>query len=231
MGIANYRVLCRLYLKRVVCRARWPIGGNVARRAGTLAPVLDECVEFCLRRLRGDAVFQSPNDMEYVEAAVLTNGRREPERQPDCRVVVHDIDAGWHDPKDFVKPTVDIHCLSDERLTSKDRLPQLVRNNRERWRQPPGTTRFFRGEESSLRWLNAKRAEETRVDRDRPHAERPTARREVDLAGRVSSARGSVRPDRSKRLIDLPELQVLLHRERVPGQSELREFRCHKHQL
>src|SRR5262245_47472973 len=100
----------------------------MARRAGTLAPVLDECVEFRLRRLTRDAVFQSPHDMEDVEAAVLTNSRREPERQPDCRVVVHDIDAGWHDPKDFVKPTVDIHGLSDEWLSSKDRLPQLVRN-------------------------------------------------------------------------------------------------------
>src|SRR4029434_1139980 len=123
---------------------------------------------------------QSRHNMEEVEPAVLTNSRRESERQPDCCVVVHDIDAGWHDPKDFVRPTVDIHGLSDEWLSSKDRLPQLVRNNRERWRQPPGTTGFFRGEEASLRRLNAKRAEQTRVDRYRPHAQRSTARREVD---------------------------------------------------
>ena len=44
----------------------------MARRAGTLAPVLEECVEFRLRRLTGDAVFQSPHDMDDVEAAVLT---------------------------------------------------------------------------------------------------------------------------------------------------------------
>jgi hypothetical protein len=113
-------------------------------------------------------------------------------------VVVHDIDAGWHDPKDFVRPTVDIHGLSNNWLSSKDRLPQLVRENCERWRQAPGTTGFFRGEEASLRRLNAKRAEQTGVDRYRPHAERSTARREVDLAGCVSSARGSVRPDGSK---------------------------------
>src|SRR5262249_2914680 len=161
------------------------IGRDMARRAGTLAPVLDECVEFRLRRLRGDAVFQSPNDMEDVEAAVLTNGRREPERQPDCRVVVHDIDAGWHDPKDFVKPTVDVQGLPDGWRPCKDRCPQLVRNNRERWRHPSGTTGFSRGEEASLRWLNAKRAEQTGVDRYRPPAQRSTARREVDLAGCV----------------------------------------------
>src|SRR5262245_47831813 len=170
----------------------------MARRAGTLAPVLEECVELRLRRLTRDAVFQSPDDMEDVEAAVLTNGRREPERQPDCRVVVHDIDAGCHDPKDLVKPTVDIHGLSDEWLSSKDGLPQLVRNNRERWRQPPRTTGFFRGEEASLRQLDAKRAEQTGVDRYRPHALRSTARHEVDLARCVRAARGSVRPDRSK---------------------------------
>ena len=135
--------------------------------------------------------------MEDVEAAVMTNSRREPERQPDFRVVVHDIDAGWHDAKDFVRPTVDIHGLSNEWLSSKDGLPQLVRNNRERWRQPPGTG-FFLAEEATLRRLNAKRVEQMGVDRYRPHAERSITRREVDFAGCVNSGRGSVRPDRSK---------------------------------
>src|ERR1044071_6408459 len=93
----------------------------MARRAGPLAPVLEERVEFRLRRLTRDAVFQSPNDMEDMEAAVLTNSRRESERQPDCRVVVHDIDAAWHDPEDFVRPTVDIHGLSEDWLSSKGR--------------------------------------------------------------------------------------------------------------
>src|SRR3954464_9606872 len=170
----------------------------MARRAGTLAPVLEECVELRLRRLTRDAVFQSPHDMEDVEAAVLTNSRREPERQPDCRVVVHDIDAGWHDPKDFVRPTVDIHGLSDEWLSCKGRLPQLVRENCERWRQAPGTIGFFLAEYASLGRLNAKGVEQIGVDRYRSHAQRSTARCEVDLAGCVSAARCSVRPDRSK---------------------------------
>src|SRR6185369_11485822 len=97
---------------------------DMIRRAGTLTPVFEECVQLCLRCLRGHAVLQAPDDIEDVEAAVLTNSRREPERQPDCRPVVHDIDAGWHDPEDFVKPTVAIHGLSDQWLSSKDRLPQ-----------------------------------------------------------------------------------------------------------
>src|SRR3954447_7792677 len=170
----------------------------MAGRAGTLAPVLEECVEFRLRRLTRDAVFQPPHDIEDVEAAVLTNSRRESERQPDCCVVVHDIDAGWHDPKDFVRPTVDIHGLSKDWLSSIDRLPQLVRENCERWRQAPGTIGFFLAEYASLRRLNAKRVEKISVDRYRPRAERSPARREVDLAGCVSSAHRSVRPDRSK---------------------------------
>src|SRR5499427_5443507 len=140
----------------------------MARRAGTLAPVLQKCVEFRLRCLTRGAVFQSPDDMEDMEAAVLTNGRRKSERQPDGRVVVHDIDAGWHDPKDFVRPTVDIHGLSKDWLSSKGRLPQLVRENCERWRQAPGTIGFFLAEYASLRRLNAERVEQTDVDRYRP---------------------------------------------------------------
>src|SRR5688572_23664693 len=110
----------------------------MARRARTLAPVLEECVQLGLRRLRRDAVFQAPNDMEDVEAAVLTNSRREPEGQPDCGAVIHDIDAGWHDANDFVKTPLDIQRLSNDRLSSQDDLPQLVRENRERGRQAPG---------------------------------------------------------------------------------------------
>src|SRR5688572_14668000 len=178
----------------------------MARRAGTLAPVLEECVQLCLRRLRRDAVLQAPDDMEDVEAAVLANSRREPEGQPDCRAVVHDVDAGWHDAKDFVGTALDIHGLSNEWLFPEDGLPQLVRENRERWRQAPGPIGFFLAEEASLRRLNAKRVEQLGVDRYRPHAQRSIACRDVDFAGCVGPTQGSVRPDRGKRLIDLPEL-------------------------
>src|SRR5262245_65531434 len=127
----------------------------MARRAGTLAPVLDECVEFRLRRLTRDAVFQSPHNMEDVEAAVLTNSRRKSERQPDCCVVVHDIDAGWHDPKDFVRPTVDIHGLSKDWLSSKGRLPQFVREYCERWRLAPGTIGIWLAGSAAVSGQNA----------------------------------------------------------------------------
>jgi hypothetical protein len=58
----------------------------MARRAGTLAPVREACVEFRLRHLTRDAVFQSPHDMEDVEAAVLTNSRRESERYTEVQL-------------------------------------------------------------------------------------------------------------------------------------------------
>src|SRR5687768_14285153 len=150
--------------------------------------------------------------MEDVEGAVLTNSRREPEGDPDSGAVVHDIDAGWHDANDLVKTALDIQGVSNDRLSSKDDLPQLVRENRERGRQAHGTIGLLLAEEASLRRLNAKRVEQVRVDRYRPHAQRSIACREVDFAGSVGPTHGSVRADRSKRSIYLPDFQVLLHR-------------------
>src|SRR6185436_2541815 len=109
-------------------------------------------------------------------------------------VVVHDIEAGWHDPKNFVRPTVDIHRLSKDWLSSKGRLPQLVRKNCERRRQGPGAIRFFLAEYASLRGLKAKRVEQISVDRYRPHAKSSIACRKVDLAGCVVATHVSVRP-------------------------------------
>src|SRR5262249_39509433 len=125
----------------------------------------------------------------------------------------------------FVRPTVDIHGLSKDWLPSKGRLPQLVRENCERWRQAAGTIGFFFAEYASLRRLNAKRVEQIGVDRYRPHAESSTACREIDFTRCVGATHGSVRPDRSKRLIDLPELQVLLNGGGVPGHPGRRKFR------
>ncbi len=56
-------------------------------------------------------------------------------------------------------------------------------------------------------------------------------RREVDFAGCVAPAAGGVRADRGERLIDLPELHVLRHRDRVSSQAARREFRSQIHQL
>jgi hypothetical protein len=130
-----------------------------------------------------------------------------------------------------MRPAVDIQRVSNEWLSRKGRLPQLRRENCERWRQAPDTIGFFLVEEASLCGLNAKRVEQLGIDRDRPHAQRSIACREVDFAGCVSAADGPVCPHHRKRLIHLPELQVLLYRECAPRQSEHRKLRGQVHQL
>ena len=58
-----------------------------------------------------------------------------------------------------MRPAVDIQSLSNDWLSSKGRLPQLRRENRERRRQAPGTIGFFLVEEAPLCGLNAKRVD------------------------------------------------------------------------
>src|SRR4029079_10314626 len=110
---------------------------------GPLAPVREECIQLCLRCLRAHAVLQAPNDMKDVKAAVLTNSRRQAKGQPDCRAVIHEIDAGWHDADDFMRAAVDIQSVSNEWLSREGRLPQLRRDNCEWWRQAPDMIGFF----------------------------------------------------------------------------------------
>src|SRR6185369_17496738 len=104
--------------------------------AGTLewnivprAPGLEERIQLDLRRLHADAVLQATNQIEIVIAAVQPVGWIEPERQPYLGAVVRDVGAGWHDAEDFASSPVDLHCLSDQRLPAKCRLPQLVRED------------------------------------------------------------------------------------------------------
>ena len=199
-------------------------------RSRTLAPVREESVQLCLRCLRGHAVLQAPNDMEDVKAAVLANSRRKPEGQPDCRAVIHDIDAGWHDANDFMRPAVDIQSVSNEWLFRKSRLPQLRRQIASGGARPP-TRSVSSWLEASLCGLNAKRVEQLGIDRDRPHAQRSIACREVDFASCVSAADGPVCPHHRKRLIDLPELQYSCTESALPvnlstGNSVVRYISC-----
>ena len=83
-----------------------------------------------------------------------------------------------------MRPTVDIHRPSDDGPSCKQGLPQLVRENRDRRRQRAGPiSSLFLGETSSLRWLDAKRVEQIRIDGDGPDAARSIASRDVYFSG------------------------------------------------
>ena len=113
-----------------------------------------------------------------MAVADLTNHRMDADRQPDFRAAVHEIDAGRHDADDLVGPAIDVHGLSDERLSAEGGLPQLVREDRDRRpaQAGPGGHRvgFSRGEETSVRRLNPERR------RSGARPPQPNARAEAD---------------------------------------------------
>src|SRR5262245_6273472 len=102
------------------------------RDAVARAPGLDARVELDSRGLHGDAVFETADQIEIVIAAIQPVGRIESERQPHLGAVVHHIGAWWQDADHFAWPSVDLHRLSNERLPAECRLPQLVRQDRDR---------------------------------------------------------------------------------------------------
>src|SRR6266704_1728821 len=156
----------------------------MVRRSDTIAPVFEECAQLRLCRLKGDAVFQSRNDVYDVDPALPSRTRVEPEGQPNLGVVIHDVGPGRHNANDFVAAALDFHLLSNERSSSKCCSPQFVRENCDWWRQRPGPTRgFFVTEEPSLLRLNTERLEQVYIDRDRAHTKRSIPGRDVDLAG------------------------------------------------
>ena len=150
--VPNNRVLQRPQLKDVVCRAQGTIRRDMVLGADTPAPVIEERVQLRLGRLRRDAVFQPRNDVEDVGAALASRIRVDPKRQPDLGAVVHDVGAGQHDAENLVGSALDFHGLSNHRLSPKGGVPQLVRENRDRWRQRPTPTGgFLFAEEASQR--------------------------------------------------------------------------------
>lgn len=88
-------------------------------RAGTIAPVFEECAQLRLCRLEGDAAFQSRNDVEDMGPTLPGQIRVQPEGQPNLGVVIHDIGPGGHNANDFVKTAFNFHRLPNERSSSK----------------------------------------------------------------------------------------------------------------
>ena len=121
-------------------RERLMAGDAEARDANTLAPVLEEEVEIDLGRLRRGAIFQSPNHEEKVIPGAGPPIVGKSERQPDIRVVVHDIGTRRHDADD---PDLD-HLL-----------PRLLNDRSLQMR--PATTRAREsraGAEGPIAWVS-----------------------------------------------------------------------------
>src|SRR5262245_3535884 len=97
-------------------------------------PVFDECAQLRLCRLEGDVLFQSPNDVQNMSLALLNQTWMQPERQPNLRVVIHDISPWRHNANDFVWTPLDFYFLSNQRPSAECRLPQFVRENGDRRR-------------------------------------------------------------------------------------------------
>ena len=226
----------------MVLSARGMLHRDMALRSGTLAPVLQECVQFCLGRQRCNAVLETSDDAEDMTVADLANHRVDADRQPDFWAAVDEIDAGRHDADDVVGPAINVDRATDHRVSSECALPQLVREDRDR-RSPQPHARshrvgFSRAEETSVRRLHAERVEEVLVYRSRTHAQRSIACDKVHLTGprtRAAAGVGSASrecPDMGKRLIHLPEFHVLRGREagrpssRGSGNCAVRRINC-----
>src|SRR5262249_40676191 len=121
---------------------------------------------------------------------------------------------------------------SNQSLSSKCRLPQLMRENRDRSCQ---AARFERNllliEEPSVRRLNAECVEEMGINGDGPDAQRPITCEEIDFARGVHIGAGRVRSDFLEGLIHSSKLEIFEYRDRVFGSARCRKLRSQMHQL
>ena len=212
-----------------------------SRDADALAPVLEERGELGFGRLRCDAVLQPPDHLQDVVLPQPANHRVHADRQPDLRVVVHDVEAGRHDADDVVRPAVDLHGLPDDRLPAKRRLPQFVREDRDRRAADARARRhrigLARREEPSLFRLHAKGRQQMVVHQRRAHPHRAIARREIDRAGPAARAarRHAVADGEGAEVRERPahlaELEILGCREPEPLQRAGGRIRREAHQL
>src|SRR5205823_14475903 len=175
------------------------------RDAGSGAPGLDERVQLGLRRRHRGALFQPSDEKETVVVTRPALVPREAERQPDLRVVVHEIRAARHDAADLKPPSVDVDAVADDWLRAERGLPELVRDHSHRRRA--GNAGLSASKEAPLSGLHAERVQEVRIDDGRADATRAIARHEIRLAG----AEGA---DIGEGAVELLKLQVLGHRGR-----------------
>ena len=218
-GVPHDCVLQPFQLERVVLRPRRIPGRDVSFGPGPFTPVPEERLQFRPGCFGRHVVLQPADDIEHVTGSDLTNHGMHPERQPDLGAAVHEINAGWHDADDVVRPAIDVHSRSQDRPSCERALPQLIRQNRERRSAQARTfghrVGFARREQASVRRLDSQRVQKMLVDGCRTHAQRAIAGRDVDFtapragasANRSTASRECA--DMDKGSIYLAELDVL----------------------
>ncbi len=139
------------------------------------------------------------------------------------------------------RPAVDLHGVPDDGFSAKRRLPQFVREDRDRRAANARAGRHGIGlawcEEPPLFWLDAEGREEMVVHQRGAHADRAIAGREIDRTGPAARAarRDAVADgecaDVRKRSAHLAELEILGGREPEPLERVGRRMRGEAHQL
>ena len=206
------------------CQRKEDVAGvtGPGRDAASGAPGLDERVQLGLRRRHRGALFQPSDEIEIVVVARPALVPCEGERQPDFRVVVHEIRAARHDADDLKPPSVDVDAVADDWLRAERGLPELVRDHSHRRRA--GNAGLSASKEAPLSGLHAERVQQVRIDDGRADATRAIARHEIRLAG----AEGA---DIGEGAVELLELQVLGHRGRELRKPERWQLGVQVHQL
>ena len=164
---------------------------HVSGDADTLTPLFGERPQFRLSGLRRDLVFQSANQPQAVSESIPGVERGETQRRPDVRPDIRHVGARRHDADHFAAPAVHFHHLTDNRLSAKRGLPQLVRENHQS-RHQCGRIRSVSlsgSEQAALRRLHAESVEQMLVHVDRTHAPGPVGPGEIRLARRKRSDR------------------------------------------
>ncbi len=160
---------------------------HVIADADTLAPLFVERRQFPLGCLGCDVVLQAADHPQGVSGAIPAVGRVQSQRQPDLWPDIQDVGARRHDADHFARPAVHFHRFPDHRLSAKRGLPQLVRENSDRWQllsrrrvtEPVG---FSAGEQPSLGRLQAERVEQILVDVRVTHAPSSAGGSQIHLA-------------------------------------------------
>src|SRR5437773_948606 len=105
-------------------------------------------------------------------------------------MAVHNVRARWEDADHLAAPTIHVHHLSDDRPSSEGGLPQLVREDDQRWQQGRGLSwrrwraidvRFSCTKNAPPNGLYPKGLQQMLVDVGGTHTERSIACRQIDF--------------------------------------------------